>query len=92
MWNWIKRLVAGKELDALRRYQTACHLVYRWNGQLPNSSETAQWISMVGEGSLGQDISGFRNALESGDSRQIELFMMVSAVNKDHLTHKDLPG
>ena len=46
----LKRLFAGKELRALERYRAACHLAYRWNGNKPNSAETAEWIMHVGEG------------------------------------------
>lgn len=66
MLEWLKRLIAGKELAALARYQRACHLAHRWNGQLPNSSETALWIQLVGEDRVGADIQGFRATLISG--------------------------
>lgn len=51
------------ELRALHRYQVACALAWRWNGQLPNSAETAEWIKEVGEGERGMDIEQFRERL-----------------------------
>ncbi len=66
MLRLLKRLVAGKELDALERYRMACNLAWRWNGQEPNSAETAEWISEVGEGKRGVDIEQFRERLRSG--------------------------
>ena len=51
------------ELRALHRYRVACHLVWRWNGQLPNSAETAEWIREVGEGKRPSDIEQFRERL-----------------------------
>ena len=51
------------ELRALHRYQVACALVWRWNGQLPNSAETAEWIMEVGEGKRPTDIEQFRERL-----------------------------
>lgn len=57
--NWLCR----EELAKLDRYQRACALVYRWNGELVHSSWTAQWIKEVGEGERGQDISEFREHL-----------------------------
>ena len=53
------------ELRALHRYQVACALVWRWNGQLPNSAETAEWIKEVGEGQRGMDIENFRVRLQA---------------------------
>jgi hypothetical protein len=70
MWEWFKRLIAGKELDALARYRSAVQLTYRWNGQVRNSAETARWVQLVGEGEIGSDISGFREALERGKGQQ----------------------
>lgn len=70
MLDWLKRLIAGKELTALRRYQQACNLAYRWNGQLPHSAETALWIQLVGEGRMGADIEGFRATLVSGRAKE----------------------
>lgn len=48
---------------ALHRYRTACALVWRWNGQVPNSAETADWIMEVGEGKRPTDIEQFRERL-----------------------------
>lgn len=70
MLEWLKRLIAGKELAALDRYRRACHLAHRWNGQLPNSAETALWIQLVGEDRVGADISGFRATLISGRAQE----------------------
>lgn len=64
MINWLKWLVAGKELRALNRYRVACHLAWRWNGRIPNSAETADWIRQVGEDKRGADIEQFRESLE----------------------------
>lgn len=65
MGEWLKWLVAGKELRALNRYRKACHLAYRWNGRLPNSAETAEWIQAVGEDLRGADIEQFRDRLRN---------------------------
>lgn len=62
----LRRMVAGEDLDALHRYRTACHLAYRWNGQIPNSAETALWIHDVGDGHRGYDIERFRQQLLDG--------------------------
>lgn len=64
MLNWIKWQIAGKELAALERYRRACHLVWRWNGRVKNSAETAVWIRQVGEDKRGADIEQFRQSLE----------------------------
>lgn len=66
MLGVLKRLLAGKELRALERYRAACHLVYRWNGNKPNSAETAEWIMQVGEDLRGTDIEQFRERLRPG--------------------------
>jgi len=63
--EWLKWLVAGKELRALNRYRKACHLAYRWNGNVPNSAETAEWIQAVGEDLRGADIEQFRERLRN---------------------------
>lgn len=63
----LQRMVAGKELRSLERYRQACHLAYRWNGNVPNSAETAEWIQAVGEGRRPPDIEQFRDRL-SGNS------------------------
>lgn len=55
------------ELRALHRYRTACQLAGRWNGQCPNSAETAEWINDVGEGKRGMDIERFRERLRAGE-------------------------
>ena len=63
---WVERLkwcIAKKEMQALESYRTACSVVYRWNGQVPNSAETAEWICEVGEGKRGLDIERFRERL-----------------------------
>lgn len=85
MLNWLKRLIAGKELRALERYRTVCGLTYRWNGQLPNSAETAQWIQLVGEGRLGYDIEGFRSALIAGQGQKYLDQAVERAARNDHL-------
>lgn len=68
MTRWLReRLkwwVAGAEMQALHRYQVACGLAWRWNGRVPNSSETADWIRQVGDGKRGMDIEQFRDRLE----------------------------
>lgn len=70
MLRWIlvelKYLICGKELRALERYRQACALAYRWNGQLPLSAETSQWIGEVGEGKRPADICEFRESLRHG--------------------------
>lgn len=76
--NVIKHWVAKDEIRALYRYRQAAQLAYRWNGQLPNSAETAQWIAYCGEGVIGQDISGFREVLRSGEEQRIEAFLQPS--------------
>lgn len=63
MLGLLKRLIAGKELRALERYRAACQLAYRWNGNKPNSAETAEWIMQVGEDKRGKDIAQFRERL-----------------------------
>ena len=65
----IKWRSARKEMEALHRYRAACELVYRWNGQIAGSAETADWIIQVGEGKRGYDISEFRERLIATDSR-----------------------
>lgn len=65
MTELLKRWIAGKELRALERYRIAVGLAWRWNGQLPNSAETAEWIGEVGEGKRGLDIEQFRDRLRS---------------------------
>jgi len=70
MRSLLKRLIAGKELRALERYRAACHLAYRWNGQEPNSAETAEWINQVGEGKRGMDIEQFRESLRHSKDGQ----------------------
>ena len=57
-----------EELRALHRYQVACQLAWQWNGQLPNSAETAEWISEIGEGRRGFDIEQFRQRLREASS------------------------
>lgn len=69
MRRLLKRWIAGKELRALERYRVACGLAYRWNGQEPNSAETAQWIQEVGEGKRGMDIEQFRERLRQAKAR-----------------------
>ena len=51
MLNWLKRLVAKKELEELERYRLASAEAFRWNlGHVPAASETADWIIRVAEG------------------------------------------
>lgn len=64
--HWLKRLLCGEELRKLERYQQACGLVWRWNGQIKESSYTARWIGEVGEGTRGMDIERFRDHLQRG--------------------------
>lgn len=64
MIEWLKWRIAGKEMQALHRYRIACALVCRWNGRVPNSAESAEWIRDVGEGKRGMDIENFRASLE----------------------------
>lgn len=70
MFKWalyyIRRLLCGRELDALERYRQATHNAWRWNGEMPQSARTAQWINDVGEGKRGMDISEFREDLRAG--------------------------
>jgi hypothetical protein len=66
MLQWLKWLVAGKEMAALHRYRTACHLAFRWNGQIRASAETAEWVQQIGEGERGYDIEQFRERLLNG--------------------------
>ena len=68
MLRLLKWWIAGKELRALERYRAACALAYQWNGQLPNSAETAEWISLVGEDKRGMDIEQFRERLRQDGS------------------------
>lgn len=63
--NWLKRLVAKEELQTLHRYRVACAMVWRWNGRVKNSAETADWIRQVGEDKRGMDIEKFRETLEA---------------------------
>ncbi len=65
--NLVGRIFFEKELAKLSRYQQACAIIYRWNGQIPQSSHTAQWISEVGEGKRGIDIYEFRDLLIKGE-------------------------
>lgn len=69
--NWIieqlKWLIAGKELQVLHRFRVAAALVWRWNGQKPNSAETAKWIADVGEGTQPANIEHFRDSLITGN-------------------------
>lgn len=67
MLERLKWWIAGKEMQALHRYRTACQLAWRWNGQEKNSAETAEWIGEVGEGKRGMDIEQFRDRLRSND-------------------------
>ena len=62
----LKHLIAGEELAALERYRQVCQSVYRFNGQVPNSSETALFIRNVGEGDRGEDTPQFRQSLYDG--------------------------
>jgi hypothetical protein len=62
------RLLFDKELLALHRYQQASSLVWRWNGEMPQSAHTAQWIAEVGEGKRGLDIQEFRECLRKGET------------------------
>lgn len=82
MGEWLKRLVAGKELRALNRYRKACHLAYRWNGSLPNSAETADWIQAVGEDLRGADIEQFRERLRNNATRPAPTEAEVEAAAK----------
>ncbi len=66
MIEWLKHLIARREMDALHRYRVACSLARQWNGQIPASSETAEWIGEVGEGVRGSDIEQFRERLRNG--------------------------
>ena len=51
MVNWLKRLIAGKELAELDRYRLASAEAFRWNvNHVPAASETADWIIRVAEG------------------------------------------
>lgn len=59
----LKWLVAGKEMAKLSRYRVACREAWRWNGQIPGSSETALWIEANGEDLPRLGISEFRNQL-----------------------------
>lgn len=71
MREFLKWWIAGKEMQALHRYRTACQLVWRRNGLLPSSSETADWIQQVGDGVRGMDIEQFRERLmkEANDGK-----------------------
>lgn len=60
MINWLKWMIARKELEALNRYRVACSLVWRWNAAIPQSCMTAEWIEQVGEDKRGNDIEQFR--------------------------------
>lgn len=60
MLEWLKYLIAGRELAALNRYRYACHLVWRWMGNYPASANTADWIRQVGEDERGADVAEFR--------------------------------
>jgi hypothetical protein len=64
MLESLKWWIAGKELRALHRYRQACALAWRWNGGVPNSAETADWIRQVGEDQRGADIAEFRERLK----------------------------
>lgn len=74
MWGFIKDilrvLVCEKELKELRRFYMAALLAEQWNGQLPNSAETARWIRYVAEDKTGHDIQGFRDSLERGTAKE----------------------
>lgn len=51
MLNWLKQLVAGKELAELERYRVASAEAFRWNlVHVPAAAETADWIRRVAEG------------------------------------------
>lgn len=63
MLNFIRRLVAGKDLDALDRYRVACREAERWNASLTMSAETAKWIREYGEGTGPLDSCEFRQRL-----------------------------
>lgn len=68
MIEWLKSIIAGKELSALQRYRVASTLARQWNGKIPASSETAEWIQSVGEGERGYDIEQFRESLSNGSN------------------------
>jgi len=72
MLTFLKRLIAGEELRALERYRYACSLIHRWNGNVPNSAETATWINQVGERHRAPDISEFRERLMSGSAERLK--------------------
>lgn len=63
MLERLKWLIAGRELRALERYRVACAEVQRWNAGIPDSANTAQWISGVGEGERAFNIAQFRDYL-----------------------------
>jgi hypothetical protein len=60
----LKWWIADDEMQSLQRYKSACHLVFRWNGNVKNSAETAEWIDEVGNGKRGMDIHEFREKLK----------------------------
>lgn len=59
----LKEWLCADELRALTRYRRACALAHRWNGNIPDSADTADWISAVGEDKHGADIDQFRARL-----------------------------
>ncbi len=63
---YLKRLLCAKELDALERYRQAAYQAKCWNGEMPQSAQTAQWINDVGEGKRGMDIPQMRDDLRAG--------------------------
>lgn len=71
MWQWLKELIAGKELQKLERYRQAACLARQWNGSIRQSADTAEWITEVGEGRLAANtIDTFREALRENNSQE----------------------
>lgn len=62
--NLLKRLIAGKELDALERYRLACIETRRFNASIIDSALTAEMIEDFGEGRIALDSFEFRAKLQ----------------------------
>lgn len=61
--NFIRHLVAGRELAALERYRDATHAAWCNLTTVPNASAVAEWIAGHGEGQLDTPLAELRDEL-----------------------------
>lgn len=68
--QWLLRRIARREMEMLERYRVAADLVKVWNGRVPASRKTAEWIIDVAEFGRGYDIEAFRATLILNQERE----------------------